>query len=438
MRRFGFAAGITVAIASSLALAGCVTASPTSAGAGSTGPATSKTNISVMYAFTGTQEVAFKQDLNAWASKNGLTITYLPSTNFQTQIVASVKAGKAPDIAIFPQPGILKTLAAQGAIAPLNTQTDVANIEKNIPSGFLSTTTVNNVVYGAPYSMNVKSLWWYDKKVWAAKGYTPPTDQTQLLALIDKIKASGASPICYGMQSQGATGWPGTDWIEDYVLQTSGPQVYNDWIAGKVKFNSTEIRKAFAIYQQLIMTPGNVYGGATNSVNVVYSSAFNPMFASNPGCYMGKQGNFITSFFPADVQSNLDSTVGVFQTPTVNGSKPVEGGGDLVAALTKNDTNVKKVVNLLTNDPTFGINSAKTGAFLSPQRGFATSNYPNKLDAEIAGIAFNASSFSFDASDAMPPAVGSGSFWTGMVNLTDGTQSLDQVLTTIDSSWPAS
>lgn len=430
------AAGVT----SALLFSGCASSLTSTAGVGNKadGPATSKTHISVMYGFTGTQESAFRADLDAWANKNGLTIDYQPSANFQTQIMTNINAGTAPDIAIFPQPGILKTLAKRGAIAPLSTQTNVDQVRKDIPQGFLDTATVNGVVYGAPYSMNIKSLYWYDKAVWAKNGYTVPKTQTQLMDLINRIKSTGATPVCYGLQSQGATGWPATDWIEDYVLQANGPEVYDKWISGEVKFNSPEVRKAYDIYNQILMQPGNVYGGVKNSVNTNYSTAFNTMFNARPGCYLGKQGNFITSFFPDTVQKNLDDTVGVFQTPSVSGQTPVEGGGDLVAAITKNDSNVKKVVNELTNDPSFGVQSARSGAFLSPQKGFDVKNYPNKLDAEIAHIAFSASSFRFDGSDAMPPAVGSGSFWTQMVNYTDGSTSEDAALQAIDKSWPKS
>jgi hypothetical protein len=39
----------------------------------------------------------------------------------------------------------------------------------------------------------------------------------------------------------------------------------------------------------------------------------------------------------------------------------------------------------------------------------------------------------------MPSAVGSGTFWTGMVKyLQDGPSSLDGVLADIEKSWPAS
>ncbi len=45
----------------------------------------------------------------------------------------------------------------------------------------------------------------------------------------------------------------------------------------------------------------------------------------------------------------------------------------------------------------------------------------------------------FDASDQMPPAVGSGSFWTEMMSyMQDGPDSLKTHLDNIEASWPAS
>jgi alpha-glucoside transport system substrate-binding protein len=214
--------------------------------------------------------------------------------------------------------------------------------------------------------------------------------------------------------------------------------VYDKWVSHDIKFDSPEVRKAFAIYNDIIMTDGNVYGGAKKSASLAFATALNPMFGDSPKCYFGKQGNFITQsgFFPAAISKNLDTEVGVFQTPSVNGENPVEGGGDLAAAFTANDTNVKKVMNYLTNDATFGTNMAATGAVLSPHKSFDATKYPNNTIREVAKIAQNASVFRFDGSDQMPAAVGAKSFWTNMVDYTSGTQDLDATLKAIDASWP--
>ena len=52
-----------------------------------------------------------------------------------------------------------------------------------------------------------------------------------------------------------------------------------------------------------------------------------------------------------------------------------------------------------------------------------------------AEILQDATVFRFDASDLMPGQVGTGAFWTGMVDWVNGAP-LDEVLTSIDEAWP--
>jgi alpha-glucoside transport system substrate-binding protein len=62
------------------------------------------------------------------------------------------------------------------------------------------------------------------------------------------------------------------------------------------------------------------------------------------------------------------------------------------------------------------------------------SNYKLKVANQIAS---GATAIGFDASDLMPPAVGQGSFWTGISDWanSNGTNT-DSVLQAIDASWP--
>ncbi len=436
MRRLSLIKSAAVTAALALTTTGCL--GTPAATTQSTGAATAKDTVSIMYAFGGSQNEAFKKDMAAWSAKSGVKLDLIQSNSFEQLIQTKVASGDLPDIAIYPQPGILKGLAAKGKVAELSTQVDVAAVEKDILPGFLAAGTVDGKVYGAPISMNVKSLYWYDKANFAKAGLTVPKTEADLEALIEKVKATGKTPICYGMESGSATGWPGTDWIEDYMLQTNAPEVYDKWVTNEVKFDSPEVRKAFDIYTKLIMTEGNVYGTAKAAASNAFAKALNPMFDADPKCYIGKQGNFITQsgFFPDAVFKDLDKRVGVFVTPSVSGQAPMLGGGDLAAAFTGNDTNVKKVMNFLVNDATFGVEVAKSGAALSPHKSFDSANYPNDTTREVVKLAQAATVFRFDGSDLMPGAVGSKSFWTGMVDYTSGNKPLDAVLTAIDKSWP--
>ena len=434
LRFFKAAAAVT---AVGLLTTGCLASSQPAAT--SAGPETAKETVQLMYAFSGDQSVAFQKDVKTWADGQNIKIEFIQSDSFEEMIQTKVASGAAPDIAIFPQPGILQAQAKRGALAELSTQVDLAKLQADIVPGFLNAGTVDDKIYGAPMAMNGKSFYWYNKPAFEGKGYTIPKTHDELLALFDKIKADGGTPLCFGLGSGSATGWPATDWIEDYVLQTSGTDVYDKWVKGEIKFDSPEIRKSFDIYTKLIMTDGNVYGGSKAASSNAFAQALNPMFDAEPKCWLGKQGNFITQkgFFPDEIFSKLDTQVGMFLTPSVSGETPVLGGGDLAAAFTKNDANVKKVMAFMTTDPTFGTEQVKTGAWLSPLNSFDKAKYPNKVLQDVVTAIQEASVFRFDGSDQMPGAVGSGSFWKGMVSYTSGNADLDTTLKTIDASWPA-
>lgn len=437
MRSMTLTKAVATAGAVALLASGCVSSgSSTSSSSGGT----AKKVVSIMFGFGGDQTQGFKDSLDPWAKKNNITIRYIPSSSFDTQIRASVAGNNAPDIALFPQPGILKDLQKQGKLQPLDGVLDMAKLQASIVPGFLDAATVNGKHYGVPVSMNIKSLVFYNKPAFTAAGYQIPTTIDQLFALTDKIKASGTAPWCIGLEAGTATGWPGTDWIEELVLKQAGPDVYDKWVSHQIKFEDPRIKAAFDTYAKIALTKGNVFGGSQSIVSTAFGTAANPMFTKPPGCFLHKQGNFVTQkgFLSEAVRAKIDTNLGVFPFPKGN-FDTVEGGGDVAGLFTKGDANVTKVLKELTEDPTFGAAWAGPSdrGFLSPHKDFDVSKYGNETVRSIAKIAYTASGIRFDASDSMPPQVGAGSFWKGMVAFTSGQQDEATTLKQIDDSWPA-
>jgi alpha-glucoside transport system substrate-binding protein len=107
----------------------------------------------------------------------------------------------------------------------------------------------------------MKSLVWYAKDDFDASGYTIPETWDDLLALSDQIVADGGTPWCIGIESQAATGWVGTDWVEDVMLRTTSLENYDAWVAGDLKFDSPEVKNAFETVGSIWFKEGNVYGG---------------------------------------------------------------------------------------------------------------------------------------------------------------------------------
>src|SRR5659263_391677 len=77
------------------------------------------------------------------------------------------------------------------------------DVDAAVP-GIIDTATVDDVVYGLPYSINGKSLVWYPSPEFEDAGYVPATTHQELVALSDQIKADGTAPWCFGVD----VGWP--------------------------------------------------------------------------------------------------------------------------------------------------------------------------------------------------------------------------------------
>ncbi len=435
-RRRIAAVGLGVALA--ISTSGCLSSGDSNSGGGAASGSDSDNSVTILGAFGGEEQKAFEESLAGFEKDSGITIKYTPDTDFTTTVVQRVNSGDAPDIGLFPQPGGLLDLSDD--IAPLDDVIDVAAVEKTLIPGFLEAATKDGTVYGAPMRMAVKSIVWYPKPAFEDAGYsTSPASYQDLLAESEKIKADGTAPWCMGWESDQATGWVGTDWLEEMVLRIGGPDVYDQWVKHEIPFNDPVIVKSLDAFGEIAKGDGLVLGGSKGILNTGFADAMTPAFKSEPDCYLHRQGNFATGFYPKDVQADLDGSVGTFYFPAYDGGydgQPLLGGGDLAAAFNGDDPDVKKVMEFLTSDK-FGAEWAGVGGWLSPHATFDASNYADETTRSIAKLAADADVFRFDGSDLMPKAVGSGTFWQEMVKWESG-QSTKDTLDAIEASWPAS
>lgn len=424
-------AASVAAVLASTGLAAC-------GGGGSSSGSNSKT-VTVWTSVDQPTIDGFKKVLDPQAKKQGITVVWKKVNGINQLVMTSIQANKAPDIAMIPQPGVVADIVKRNKATALDSILDMSTLKSSMTAGTLESGTVNGKLYGLLVSMNIKSLVFYNKKAWAKAGYPIPKTLDELNALTDKIKADGGTPWCMGIQDTGgASGWPATDWLEDLVMRYGGPDKYNDWVTHKIKFDDQVVKQAGQEMEKLLFTSGNVAGGQKGIANSNWQTVANSMFDAKPGCWMQKQGNFITGFYPKAVQKNLDANVGVFGFPpaTAGGDNPTLGGGDEAVLL--NDSKNSQAVMKLMADKNLGTEAVKLGGYISPHKDFDKSLYPNSVVKGAADVAYNSTQFLFDGSDAMPASVGTGSFWKAMVSWCAGDESLDEALKNVDASWPTS
>jgi len=369
------------------------------------------------------------------------TVELEASADFEEQFQIRAEGGTL-DIALLPQPGTVAAQAAAGNLTSLeDLGFDIGELEGLFGEYFLSLGEYEGEHYGLPTNINLKSMVWYPKDDFDAAGYQVPTTWDELLALSDQIVADGGTPWCVGFESGGATGWPATDWMEDIMLRTAGPDVYDQWVAHEIPFNDPAVVTAGETFGQIMFGPGYVLGGAADTTSIAFGDAPLPMFDDPPGCWLHRQASFINAFFPEGTQAGVDYDW--FPLP------PIDQEGILFAgelAVVGTGGNRPEVKDFLDQFMAEGIQCAMGGteasARISPNINVGPDCYANQILADASVVLTDALAGGFgrfDASDLMPAEVGAGSFWTGMVRyMQDGPDSLQAVLDEIEASWPAS
>ncbi len=397
------------------------------------------TVVSMSGPFTDEDAVKFNNAIAEFEEATGIDIQYEGTKEFEASISVRVDAGDAPDIVDFPQPGLLGNFAKAGKVVDVSSFIDTAYLQGQYNQSWLDMATMSGadgepMMAGVWHRFNGKSIVWYPKAQFEAAGYEIPQTWEELMSLTQQIADDGDTPWCIGIESGAATGWPATDWMEDIMLRTTSLENYDKWVTGELKFESPEVKRAAELMSEIWLNDEYVYGGRAGIVSTFFGDAPTPMFEDPPKCWLHKQGNFITSFFPSGVEAGKD--YGFFYFPPIDEEygKPFLVAGDIMAMF--NDRpEVRAVMEYFTRGESVK-GWLEAGGALSPHKDASLDWYGNDVERGVAELVQQATSFRFDASDLMPGEVGAGTFWKGMTDYVSGSADLDTVLKEIDDSWP--
>jgi len=370
----------------------------------------------------------------------GITIEHNGSNDFESQIFVQVEGGNAPDLAIFPQPGLLARMQAEGHLVPAGAAATTA-AKANYSDDWLKYGTIGGQLYGFPIMGSVKSFVWYSPKAFKQAGYQVPKTWDELTALTDKISAdkgsSSVKPWCAGIESGGATGWPATDWLEDMVLRTAGPDVYDQWVQHKIPFDDPRIVTALDRAGSILQDPKRVNGGIGDPRSVATTPwADAGLQVLQNTCYLFRGASFFEAQLPEGTKVGPDGDIYAFYLPADTADqKPLLVGGDYVAAF--NDHKATQAVQAYLASPEWANSRVKIGGVVSPNKGVDPKNASSDVLRLTLQLMQDKSAVArFDGSDMMPSEVGAGSFWTAMTDWTDGKQSSKAALATVEKSWP--
>jgi alpha-glucoside transport system substrate-binding protein len=438
-RRFAALLGGVALVAAACSGGG---ATPTPSSGGSTAPGGSVAppsaslgqiggTVSIIAVWSGgsdpkSEEYAFKQVLKPFTEKTGVTINYSSTRDINAVLTNGIASGNLPDVAGLPGPGKVTDLASQGVLKPLDDTIDVAGYTADTP-GASDLKGEDGKLYAEYFKGSAKGLIWYDPKVYTG-GVPSSWEDTNTKG---QAAATGSTKEwCIGLQSgAGSDGWPGTDWIEDFVLKQAGPDIYDSWVQGKQKWTSPEIKAAWTEFGKAL---SNTFGDPSSIVGTNFGDAANPMFKTPPGCVFHHQASFITTFFEKGTKGIKAGTdYDFFPMPDLNPSfaGAITGGGDLLGMF--NDTPQAKALMQYLITPEAQQIWPKLGGAVSGSKSVPPDVYPDDIAKKSAELISTAKTFRFDGSDKMPVAM-SDAFLKGILDFTKDQSKLDSILSSLD------
>ena len=434
-------AAVAAVALSSLFLAGCSSSSDNAGGdcdAYSEYLGHEGTTVEIYTTIIDPEAALFQESLVEFEECTGITVNWNGTQEFEAQISVRVEGGTAPDLAIFPQPGLLAKFADTLVAAP---DAVSASVDENYSPDWKNYGTVNGTFFAAPLGANVKSFVWYNPKVFADNGYTIPTTWDELLTLSDKIAADGKiQPWCAGFGSGEATGWVGTDWMEDIMLRTASAETYDAWTTHGIPFNDPAVVTAIGEAGKILKNPKYVGDVASIATTTFQDGGAGIVDGT---CAMHRQASFIGGILAADHGAEIvepsdtskENGISVFYFPgTSADNKPALGGGEFVGAFS-DKPEVAAVQHYLTT-PLWNNKKAALGGWFSANKGLDEANVADPVNKVAVQILKNATTFRFDGSDVMPAAVGAGTFWKEMTAWVAEDKSDMDVLDAIEASWP--
>ncbi len=397
--------------------------------------------VTVFGPWLGPDQVVVESVLAYFSEATGAEVKYTGSDGFEQQIMIDAEAGSAPNIAVFPQPGLASDMAKRGFLTPLGDETGNW-LKDNYAAGqsWVDLATFENEsgedeLFGFFFKVDVKSLVWYSPENFEDAGYEVPASMEELKALTDTIVAEGETPWCIGLGSGGATGWPATDWVEDMLLRTQPADVYDQWVSNEIGFNDERIIAAIEEFGYFARNDDYVAGGAGAVASTDFRDSPKGLFSSPPQCYMHRQASFIPAFFPEETVVGEDADFFYFPAYAEKDlGSPVLGAGTLFA-VTNESKGAMALIEFLKSPIAHEVWMAQEG-FLTPYSGVNTDLYGSDALRGMGEILLGATTFRFDGSDLMPGGVGAGSFWTGMVDYAGG-KDAKEVADAIQNSWDA-
>lgn len=358
--------------------------------------------LEVAAVWSGVEQRHFQLVLRAFTRETGVAVRYASAGySVPSFLQARLAAGRPPDVAFLPQPGLLRTYAGEHLLVPLNRLAGSA-VDDNYNPVWRQLGSVGDTLYGVWFKAANKSLIWYNEGAFERVGAAPPADISGLLALERKLAISGIPAFAIG----GGDGWTLADWFSNFYLQLAGPARYDLLAAHRIPWTDPSVTATLRLMAR-VLGPRVIAGGPRGSIMATYPESVSQTFARQPAAAMVFEGDFVAGVISGETGAKLGVDADVFPFPAAGqGAGPMVVAGGDAAVLMRPSPAGEAFIRFLAGPQAAAIWAAQ-GGFISPNTNLGVSVYPDPITRSIAsGLLQAGSNFRFSLSDMAPASFG--------------------------------
>ena len=357
--------------------------------------------VEVAATWTGAEQERFQMVLDAFAEQTGAQVRFLSAgDDIAAYVGPRIEGGDPPDVAIFPQPGVVDSFAAEGSLIPIDDLVgDV--VDADVPGG-RDAGDFEGELYGLWWKAAQKSTVWYNVGVFEGAGVQPPESWDDLLVAGDTISDYGVAPYSIGAD----VGWPLSDLFENVYLRVAGPEKYDQLAAHEIPWTDQSVKDALSTMAELFDDPDQLAGGQQGALQTDFNGSVTQAFTDPPKGAMVFEGDFVGGIITGETDAELGADADFFDFPSIDGSEPaVVSGGDL-AVLLDDSEGGQALIRFLATPEAAEIWAAE-GGFISPNTQVSLEAYGDDVSRRAAEALQNAADAArYDLSDLQPTEFG--------------------------------
>lgn len=364
-------------------------------------PAAAAEEVTISHYFTGDLgrdglEEIFKQ----FEDETGIVVKDSPigHEDFKTGILVRAAGHNLPDVFSYWAGARTQFVVDSGNLTPIDDMWAADGLDEIIAKSIADGATVyDGKHYLIPFGYHYAGMF-YNPHVMEKAGITDlPETWDEFIAVCNKLKAAGVTPIALGSKSR----WPAQFWFDYLVLRTAGPDYRAALMAGEASYTDTEVEKAMSMWKDLV-DAGNF---AANANADEWTDAADKVARGDAA--MTLMGTWITGYWNTN---NLEpgTDYDFFEFPVIDASVakaavgPVDGL--VLSADAKNVAGADKLLSFLISDTGVQAKWAGIQGALSANVKVDPSNYTVVMQHAL-DVINKADAFAFNYDLATPPPV---------------------------------